>query len=368
MPLQEEIDAKVKTILTDGYPMSIGELMNMYRDKELIVNPEFQRFFRWSDDQKSRFIESILLGIPIPSIFVSQRDSGIWDVIDGLQRLSTILEFVGILEKSDEDKPKPSKLKGTNFLPSLEGKMWDNTTDPDNSLTSEQRINFKREKLDIKIIKKSDDIDAKYELFQRLNSGGSKLSDQEIRNCLLIMLDNDFFKWISKLRDFQPFQNCIPLLERLSEEQYDMELVVRFLVYRHANLQDIKGTEDIGDYLTDQILKIIKDRKIDYEQEQKIFEETFEYFDLLLSGDAFQRYNDEKQKFEGGFLIASFEALIVGVSENLKKLKLLDDEYVKNKIKEVHSNVAFKKEKRSRPVRRMEKLVSNSRKFFGELK
>jgi len=368
MSLQEEIDAKVKTILTDGYPMSIGELMNMYRDKELIVNPEFQRFFRWSDDQKSKFIESILLGIPIPSIFVSQRDSGIWDVIDGLQRLSTILEFVGILEKSDEDKPKPSKLKGTDFLPSLEGKMWDNPTDPANSLTSEQRINFKREKLDIKIIKKSDDIDAKYELFQRLNSGGSKLSDQEIRNCLLIMVDNDFYKWISDLRNFQPFQNCIPLLENLSDEQYDMELVVRFLVYRHANLQKIKGTEHVGEYLTDQVLKIIKGETLDYANEQQIFEKTFEYFNQLLSGEAFQRYNNAKNRFEGGFLIGSFEALVVGVSENIDKLKLMNDDKVIGEIKKLYSTTEFKKEKKSRPVRRMEKLISNSRKFFGELK
>ena len=94
MGLDQEIEAKRAEVRTDGYPMSIGELINLYRDGELDIHPEFQRFYRWSPEQKSRLIESIMLGIPIPSIFVSQREDGVWDVIDGLQRLSTIFELV----------------------------------------------------------------------------------------------------------------------------------------------------------------------------------------------------------------------------------------------------------------------------------
>ena len=92
--LQQEIDEKKKEIFTDGYPMSIGELSSLYSENELDIHPEFQRFFRWTTLQKSKLIESILLGIPIPSIFVSQREDGVWDVVDGLQRLSTIFQFM----------------------------------------------------------------------------------------------------------------------------------------------------------------------------------------------------------------------------------------------------------------------------------
>lgn len=152
MSLQDEILTKSKEIQTDGYPMSIGELINMYRDEELIVNPEFQRFFRWTDSQ-TKFIESILLGIPIPPIFVSQNENGVWDVIDGLQRLSTILEFVGILKDNSGNIVKASKLSGTKFLPSLQDKYWD-SSNSDNSFTQAQRMDFKRSKLDIKIIKR----------------------------------------------------------------------------------------------------------------------------------------------------------------------------------------------------------------------
>lgn len=68
MNLLEEVKARTKEFRKDSYPMSIGEIINLYHNEEIIINPEFQRYFRWSTKQKSRFIESILLGIPTPSI------------------------------------------------------------------------------------------------------------------------------------------------------------------------------------------------------------------------------------------------------------------------------------------------------------
>ena len=101
MALEQEITAARKEIVADGYDMSIGELVNLYRDNELQINPAYQRLFRWPATTKTRFIESILLGLPLPPIFVFQQTSGVWELIDGLQRLSTVLEFVGILKNSE---------------------------------------------------------------------------------------------------------------------------------------------------------------------------------------------------------------------------------------------------------------------------
>ena len=69
--------------------MSFGEIMNLYEDGELVISPDFQRLYRWESYQKSKFIESILLGIPLPPIFVFQDDDNTWELVDGLQRLST---------------------------------------------------------------------------------------------------------------------------------------------------------------------------------------------------------------------------------------------------------------------------------------
>ena len=70
MDLIEELKTRIREFKTDGYPMSLGEIINLYENEELVINPNFQRFFRWTQAQKSRLIESILLGIPIPPIFV----------------------------------------------------------------------------------------------------------------------------------------------------------------------------------------------------------------------------------------------------------------------------------------------------------
>jgi hypothetical protein len=117
MNLEQAIAKKAKEISTESYGMSVGELLSLYRDNELNLHPEFQRFFRWSDQQKSRLIESFLLGIPVPPVFVSQDEKGKWDVIDGLQRLSTIFQLTGDL-LDEEGKPvKPLILTGTKYLP-----------------------------------------------------------------------------------------------------------------------------------------------------------------------------------------------------------------------------------------------------------
>jgi len=173
--LQEQIDKARAEIRTDGYSMSIGEWISLYENNEIDIHPEFQRFFRWTPQQKSRLIESILLGIPIPQVFVAQREDGVWDVVDGLQSLSTIYQFVGIIKDEKGKLVSPLELESTKYLPGLKGKKWDDSENQDDSLTTAQRLIIKRSKIDVSIILRESDDVSKYELFQRLNTGGSPL-------------------------------------------------------------------------------------------------------------------------------------------------------------------------------------------------
>src|ERR1035437_442831 len=111
--LADEITKAQRSVRTDAYQMSIGEIVSMYENDEIIIDPDFQRLFRWNDGQKSKFIESILLGIPIPSIFVFERENGKWELIDGLQRVSTLLEFMGKLRSPNGGVEPPSILDAT---------------------------------------------------------------------------------------------------------------------------------------------------------------------------------------------------------------------------------------------------------------
>ncbi|MGH3276374.1 MAG: DUF262 domain-containing protein, partial [Streptosporangiaceae bacterium] len=212
MALEDQIARRAKEIHADGYPMSIGEVLSLYADGDIDIHPEFQRIFRWNDDQKSRLIESLLLRIPIPPIFVSQRLDGIWDVIDGVQRLSTIFEFVGVYRDDSNELVPPSTLKATEYLPDLSGYRWGQANPDGKNFTEALRRDIKRAKLEFRIIRKESDENAKYDLFQRLNSG-TQLSPQEARNCLLVMLNREMYEEIVKLSEQPDFATVTPLSE-----------------------------------------------------------------------------------------------------------------------------------------------------------
>jgi len=343
MALQQEIENRAKQIHTDGYALSIGELMSLYKDKEIDIHPEFQRFFRWSPIQKTKLIESILLGIPIPPIFVSQREDGVWDVIDGLQRLSTILEFAGLLRDSEDNLKPASNLSGTEYLPSLEGKYWQKDEDPSNSFDQIQRLMIKRSKLGIQIIKKESDKDTKFELFQRLNTGGTALTEQEIRNCILVMINKDFYTWLSQLSRNENFKATIPITEKAFEEQYDMELALRYFVYKSISVADVNATKDIGKLLTDKMVEFANNPDFNLAAEKEAFEKTFLLLNKSFGEDIFRKWEPQKDKFTGAFSIAAFEVIATGLAKNITLYHDTPEsmDILKTKIKSVSTNPTF---------------------------
>jgi len=313
MSLENEISEKSQEISTDAYAMSVGELVSLYRENELDIHPEFQRFFRWSGDQKTRFIESLLLGIPIPSIFVSQTENGKWDVVDGLQRISTVLELMGELKDQEEQLLPPLKLHSTKYLPSLEGMVWEKNEEGQEELPQVAKLKIKRSRFDIKIVLNTSDPKSKYELFQRLNTGGSIATDQEVRNCMLIMVNRSFYQWLDSLRNDPNFQSCLPLSERQINEQYDMELVVRFVVLRNYDPTGLERIEEIGNFLTDEIVRIAEDPAFDREQTEQSFQTTFRLLAETLGEDSFKKFDNTKNRPIGPVLISMFEIVALGI-------------------------------------------------------
>lgn len=376
MPLQEEIDKTRQEIKTDSYSMSIGELISLYENDEIDIHPDFQRFFRWSNYQKSTFIESILLGIPIPPIFVSQRDDGIWDVIDGLQRLSTIYEFVGLLkpdnEEQQEDNEEQDKsfiaLQATTYLPSLKGKKWDAPADKDNSLTQAQRLLIKRAKITVNIVEKESDEMIKYELFQRLNTGGSIATPQEVRNCILLMLNKDLYNLMRSLADHESFKSCIALSDRLYDEQYDMELVLRFILLfdqDNASLQKLGG--DVSEFLTARMREMALNKNLDYSHIEKAFDVTFNILNKAMGDNSFKRYKSEDDRFLGGFLLSAYEVVALGIGYNYQNP--LPTDQISDRIKSIWSDPTYQKWSGAgvNAARRLPHLIKLGREEFSSL-
>lgn len=370
--LEREIEQGRQNIHTDGYLVSVGEVISMYERQEIDIHPEFQRFFRWNDEQKSKLIESILLGIPLPSLFVAQKKDGTWDVIDGLQRLSTIFQLLGILLDSDNKKVKPLTLSKTYYLPSLGGKSW-SAKEKKNELSDSQKLLIKRSKLDVKIIKRESDAKTKYELFQRLNSGGSQLTAQELRNCMLVMVNPAFFEWLNKLSKHPSFIATTALSDTAIEERYDLDLIVRFLTLSKLDDSDLKNVGDINDFLDDQIIKLASNKKFDLKEEETNFKATFDLIHSAFSDDhdsAFRRYDSKAKKFKGGFVISGFEAIALGLGSNISKIsnvrkkKIVKD--IPEIVKSIWSDNSFKNNSGSgvRASTRIQITVPLGRKIF----
>lgn len=330
--LIKEIENKRTEFKTENYPMSIGELVNLYENEEIIINPDFQRYFRWTDLQKTRLIESIVLGIPIPSIFLFQRDDGIWEIVDGLQRVSSILQFMGALKEKT-----PLKLQGTKYLPHFEGFKWDNSENEDYELPTSVKLYFKRAKLNLSIILGDTGANAKFEVFQRLNTGGTYASDQEVRNSAMIMVNKPTFTWFIALSDNEDFQSTLSLSDRLYEEQYHVELALRHISLLYFEYSSKKDVKDFLDDITEQILM---DTNFDYENVLKKFETTFNILNNLLGDNSFKRFDGVK--FKGKFLESAFEAISIGLAHNIDKYAFpVDNDILIEKIKKLHTEEYF---------------------------
>lgn len=366
MGLQEEIDNMRQEIRADGYSMSIGEWISLYENEEIDIHPEFQRFFRWSNSQKTSLIESLLLGIPIPPIFVSQREDGVWDVVDGLQRLSTIYEFVGKLKDEEKNPLPPLVLGSTKYLPNLKGKKWEAPNELENSLTQTQRLLIKRAKIDATILLKESEEIAKYELFQRLNTGGSIATPQEVRNCILVMFNREMFQWMKNLSQNEMFRECIALSDRPLEEQYDMELLLRFIVFRSIEENDMRGIkDDLGGFLTDNMVKMAKNKNFDYAQEEEAFSNTFKILYEQMSSDSFRRYSPAKDKFLGGFLVSAYEVIALGIGYRAKELSRSSID-IRDRVKKIWSSPEYTEWSGSGTTaqRRIPRLVPFGRQMF----
>ena len=331
--IEHELAKAEQTLSTDSYSMSIGELISSYKDGEIEVNPSFQRTFRWSDFAKSRLIESFLLGLPVPPIFVYQRATGSWELIDGLQRVSSVLQFVGELKDKNGQVVPPLNLTSTKYLPSLSGVHWKALNDEDQmALPDHVKLKFRKARIDVKIILAKSTELSKYELFDRLNTGGSPATPAEVRNCLILMKDPNFFEWLDGLVGHPSFVETTPLTDRQLDEQYRFELLVRYFVLQSTPPEEARAIDDLETYLNDRILEMADQGTFDRAVEEAKFRETFDRLNAIFEDNVFRRLNVDKKRFVGPFLLAAYEVIALGVALNIDTVRQKDDAWLRTKI------------------------------------
>ncbi len=165
-----EIRDQRRSVGFDSYDITVKQLVDMVSEKQIHISPEYQRRFVWDEVRQSQLIESIFLGIPIPSLFMATNEDSTWEVIDGLQRLTTMMNFV-------TDGESILRLKGMEKLPSLNGGTFED-------LPSNLKLSFVTRPIRITVLNDRSDYQVRFDLFERLNTGGISLHEQEIRNCV----------------------------------------------------------------------------------------------------------------------------------------------------------------------------------------
>ena len=332
--LSEEIENAQRLVRTDAYQMSIGEIVSMYDNREIIVDPDFQRLFRWDIGQKSKLIESLLLGIPLPSIFVFETADGSWELIDGLQRVSTILEFMGRLRDPDGSLKPPSVLEATKYLPSLHNAVWeaselipDILAEDQSPFDRVQQLAIRRERIGVEILKRPSDDQTKFDLFQRLNAGGTQANAQELRNCIMLMINGDYFRAVKGAAEQPSLRNVISITEDQVEKQRHLEIAVRFLV--HTNVP-YDGRLDVEEYIDEGIVRLAQIG--DHVNAAGLINRTFQLLDSVAGNDALRRFSNGNHVGKVG--LVGLEGIAVGVAKNLDAILDLGPEAAKAFVKE----------------------------------
>jgi len=226
-------------------------IADMINDKDIDLSPDFQRNYVWDSHQKSRLIESILLRIPLPMFYFSEDEEGRITVVDGLQRLTTIKEFM-------ENK---FPLKGLEYLKlSCEGKYYsetnkDGTPNGKKAIESKYFRWFNQTQFSVNVIDPSSPPKVKYDIFRRINTGGKALNNQEIRNCLATPILRSLLKEMTSSIEFKSATDNGIKPTRMDDQEVALRFIM-FSIYKNgyglqhyngymdASLDDI--TEDLG--------------------------------------------------------------------------------------------------------------------------
>lgn len=295
----EELNQLKRTVDFNTYDFSVKEIISLVKDHVINISPDYQRKFRWDKEHQSALIESILLGIPIPSVFMATNANGTWEVIDGVQRICTMLNFA--LEADDAYRrtvnlAEPLKLEALSKLRSFNGMAFADFP---------QSLKYEFQLKPIKIITLSDKSDrlVRFDLFERLNTGGVKLSDQEIRSCIFKGQFNDFLKEKASNADFL---NVVKITEGQKMDGSLEELVLRFFAYLNYREYFKHGVKDfLNDYMG------YAEGDFNYRRNSELFDKVFRQLNQL-------QYGIVKSRTRKVTSFILFEAVAVGAAEAIK--------------------------------------------------
>lgn len=219
---QDQLQKERRLVSFDSYDVTIKQLLDMYAAGDMVIPPEYQRQFVWGEERQSQLIESAFLGIPIPSLFMATNPDSTWEVVDGVQRISTLARFVGTQQLLDVvGKETALTISGVEKLTDMIDLQFSDLPGP-------MQLMFTTRPIRVTVLNDKSDMSVRFDLFERLNTGGISLTDQEIRNCVYRGQFNDDLK--NRASDVH-FQSVIKLKPSDEKNGTKEEFVLRFFAF-----------------------------------------------------------------------------------------------------------------------------------------
>jgi len=270
---------------TKEFPIEVVVLK--YQNNEIKI-PEYQRNLEWRPEMKSRFIESLFLGVPVPPIFVAIMDDGNLEIIDGLQRIGTITEFLQNklkLQKLDEIK----NLNNFKFL----------------DLPISRQKKFKLHTIRFYVVTPKADLAIRADIFDRLNSSGKKLVPAQIRKGAFAT--NSFYRFVIDMAKIPEFSS---LYNGKKDEDEPHELILRFFAYSE-NYEDFK--HDVAIFLN----RYVESKFNNFSPEEENVKKE-EFIGMLNFVKKYFPHGFNKKKNNKAIPRVRFEAISVGVNLALR--------------------------------------------------
>lgn len=287
---------------------SLQELQNRVDANDIITDPDYQRRYVYDTKHASKLIESILIGIPIPIIYLAEEDEGIYSVIDGQQRITSFVKYL----------KNEFALTGLTALSDLNGLLYKEL-----DKTTQRRL--KMQTISAVCIEKGSE-DLKYEIFSRLNLGAVKLKDQEVRNCIYRGSFNDM------LKDVAATNQTLKILFHDDNKRFVYEeRILRFFTLR--NYMQLKGTYKI--MMNEYMQKHQNDTEEQIRAAKNQYNSLIELVKTVMGDDAFFSFaNDHRRKFNG----AIYDSIIIPFSFFQKRTIMKHADEIRNEINDLKQN------------------------------
>lgn len=279
-----DVASERRRVKTDKRDLPVETLTGWVKRGKLNLQPEFQRNYVWNKAKASRLIESLLLDIPIPVVYVSEEKNKTWAVVDGQQRLTSICAFVDGQLPDNQD----FKLSGLQILTELNGKSFV-------ALESDLQEAILGAILRLIVIDQDSDPDVKFEVFERLNLGAVKLNDQELRNCVYRGSYNRLLRDLAKNK----YMLKIMRSEKPHKRMADRQLILRFFaMWRSTHL---KYKSPMKQFLNREMENYRNASEDDISKMRDVFKKSIEMAYTIFGQNAFRRFYSGSQDDHNGY-------------------------------------------------------------------